>query len=63
MSSYEQKKMSARERLIVAERAVDEYFSQADYEHERYKRLLEDLHSARNEFLVLISALCPETET
>ena len=50
-----------RERLAQAELAMDNLLHSDTYDHQRCEQLLQDINSARNELLALLSSLWPES--
>lgn len=61
MDAYEGRKRLARERLAQAETAMDSLLHSHTYDHQRCEQLLQDMNSARNELLTLLSSLWPES--
>ena len=61
MDSYAGKKRLARETLARAEMEMDNLLRSNTYDHQRCEQLLQDISSARNELLTLLSSLWPES--
>jgi hypothetical protein len=57
MWSYEAAKDFAREKLLQAEKALDDYGHGKEFDHDQLRRLVEDVHAARENFLILHSGL------
>jgi hypothetical protein len=50
----------AREKIRIAENAVETYLCSGRYDPEEHRRVLESAHSAREEFIKKLSELCPQ---
>jgi len=63
MQSYEQATKSAREKLLVAERALDAYLHTRKCDPETLRQLSIAASAARREVLDLLADLCPGSDT
>jgi hypothetical protein len=60
MQSHEEAKKLARQKLLEAERDLDNYVHSSECDYETLKRLSDAVHAARREHLDLLAALWPE---